>query len=241
MIVSTYTTPKDPTFQADLKRALETLGCFTNVEIGGDSDYIVKCFLGEQEAFKLYDNTTGSIADAFSIHAINGHVLRDCHWNGVTFNRIVYLYSTSNYVYLSLGASKNVGQQNRIHTFVITKDANNNPIVLSEQHLGTSTQLYENGMHLCNIKYDIDETYPFCNNWWSSSHKEPFSITSRYIILGDDGYESLRDVFFFWCAADSIPRQYDFSNKPLYQYDPPTDVLIDGQLYITDGELLLKV
>ena len=240
MIVSTYTTPKDPTFQADLKRALETLGCFTNVEIGGDSDYIVKCFLGEQEVFKLYDNETGSIANAFRITAINGRVLQDDYWNGIAFNRIVYLYYTNQYVYVSLGASTNSSLRNLIYTFVITKDTNNNPIVLSEQHTGNSTSLYNNGMHVCNIKYDIDEMYPFSNNWWASNHKEPFSITSRYIILGDDGYESLKDVFFFWCAADSIPRQYDFSNKPLYQYDPPADVLIDGQLYITDGELLLK-
>lgn len=139
---------------------------------------------------------TGYVANAFRITAINGHVLLDVYWDGIAFNRIVYLYSTNQYVYMSLGASANDSQRTIIYTFVITKDTNNNPIVLSEQHLAPSSLLYNNGMHVCNIKYDIDETYPFCDNRWTINPKKPFSITSRYIILGDDGYESLKDVFF---------------------------------------------
>lgn len=236
MNIFVYQTPRDPEFLSKIKQGLEALGCFT--EVNTNQSVRINCIAGTTSVFVIYSYGANQLANEIVIRDINGQVMDVDYSSVVSMDSSIYLYFTDHYVYLSMGARESNSNSHVLNTFVITKDKNNNPIILFAQSRDNAMRT---GMSIYNIKQSKKETFAYSNNKWPSTHNEPFSVTTNYVILGDNGYEALTDVFFFWYAADNIPKQYDFTDKSSGTYDPPTELMVDGQLYITDGELLLKV
>lgn len=251
MLVRTYSSPTNSEFLADLKQSLETLGCFTKVETGPATEILtdpyntVACSVGDQVVINFGGTDADCIANKTYIYSVSGTQLERNYHSGSSYDSTVYLYSTGQYVFLELTGSYNAdGGGSIIRFHIFTKDKNNNPIVFFRWYVGSSTNYNCSNMNINNIKRGYKDYFNVHtnngNNSWSSNDARPYSLTTEYIVYGDETYESLPDIYALIRRQPSIVQQYDFTGMTIYTYKPPSELIIDGTPYITNGEVLLK-
>lgn len=245
MLVRSYASPTDAEFLTDLKQSLEILGCFTKVETG--STNILTCSIDEQPVVSLYSTYISPytyVAAGTAIYSASGTMMhRNEHYRS-GYDSVVYLYSTGQYVLLEFTCSNNHDNQGSLIRFhIFTKDKHNNPIVFFRYYIRQLNFDCSN-MNIFNLKKGVADYFNVQvldhNNAWPSGDKRPYSLTTSYVVLGDDGYESLPDIYAIVRRQESIDQQYNFSGMEDYRYKPPSELIIDGTPYITNGEVLLK-
>ena len=241
MLVRAYSSPTNSEFLADLKQSIETLGCFTKVET--DSSNILTCSIDTQPVVRLYSINT-YVASGTAIYSAFGKRMYMNEHKFSGYDSVVYLYSTGQYVLLEFTCSNNNdGQGSLIRFHIFTKDKYNNPIMFFRYYIRDLRYDCSN-MNIFNLKKGVSDYFNVQtlvhNNAWPSGGTRPYSLTTSYVVLGDDGYESLPDIYAIVRRQESIDPQYNFTGMDIYTYKPPSELIIDGAPYITNGEVLLK-
>lgn len=241
MFVRVYSSPTNSEFLADLKQSIETLGCFTKVETGYATT--LACSIDAQIVVKLYRTNT-YVASGTAIYSASGHLMYTNEHKNSGYDSVVYLYSTGQYVLLEFTCSYNNDEQGSLIRFhIFTKDKHNNPIMFFRYYIRDLGYDCSN-MNIFNLKMGVSDYFNvqnlYSDNAWPSGGTRPYSLTTSYVVLGDDGYESLPDIYAIVRRQESIDPQYNFTGMNVYTYKPPSELIIDGTPYITNGEVLLK-